>query len=752
MQGESAVPIEALLAQRGWVRALARTLVADPAAADDLEQQAWVEALEHPPAHAGGLRGWFATVLRRRARDGWRERSRRTARETASARPEGTRSTAEVVAEADAQRRLVDSVMGLDEPFRETILLRYFEDLPPREIAARQGVPVETVRSRNRLALERLRERLDRGHGGNRSAWVAAFVPLTTLRWEPAAITGTTLSGSTVTGGAIMASKATVGAVVAAALAGGVVGGAVMRPSTPAPGIPTDFPGGTRPVEVAGVPVADSGPAPGAASVPAGTPPVSSAPASRGAADFEDLQLTEEERRDIPEMVAQYRHRRERMRIDPGLGGVEVLQRAREFGLDPLSLIASYDAVRARVRVDGERRSVDAPADGSPVDLSKWGAGVAILELGPGTFKLDPRSSEWLKVREGSRSLEIRGAGMDRTTIVYDQVGHFAFASDEGRFENLVIRDLTLDGGERGDLIVDARGAVSVALENVRVAGWHGSGHGAAIGVSGNALLGARGCEFIGRGGGLFVLSVRGQSLAVFEKCLFVEPGECVVGNGTSLGTATGVRLIDCTFRNAAVVSRRMLKGSKPLFPVSVTGGGAMIGAPDITEEDRRKAFGAEWLAALEGTTLGPGIPDCTASEIAALLERVVVGASETVYGVRHLGPGRFGLRVLDRTTSGRSWRIVGTDGNDIEKSPRDPGGGWNAPTGALLDGVQLASILRNAPIPPESAATEIGLTGMKSNEADDLGLNVKAGAPGFYDWFVQVSTGKVLSGGPPKK
>ena len=47
----SPVPsIERLLAERAWVRAFARSLVSDEASADDLEQQAWVAALEAPPA------------------------------------------------------------------------------------------------------------------------------------------------------------------------------------------------------------------------------------------------------------------------------------------------------------------------------------------------------------------------------------------------------------------------------------------------------------------------------------------------------------------------------------------------------------------------------------------------------------------------------------------------------------------------------------------------------------------------------
>lgn len=223
MSGSGPVGIETLLAQRTWVRALARRLVLDDAAADDLEQQAWVDALRAPPRREEGIRGWFATVLRRRARDAWRERERRGRRESAAARPEAARSTAEVVADAEAHRRVVEAVLALEEPYREVVLLRFFEDLPPREVAARIGVPAETVRTRTRRALGRLREALDRGSGGDRAAWIAALVPLAGLRPETGAAASTAAG---LAGGAVMGTKAAVAAGVAGAVAGALLGGA----------------------------------------------------------------------------------------------------------------------------------------------------------------------------------------------------------------------------------------------------------------------------------------------------------------------------------------------------------------------------------------------------------------------------------------------------------------------------------------------------------------------------------------------
>ncbi len=176
------VPIETLLAERDWVRWLARTLVADPNGADDLEAQTWLAAVERPPASAVSVRGWLATVLRRAASKGRRSATRSERRERTAARPEGERSTVDIVAEAEQHDRVVRAVLDLEEPYRTTVLLRFFESLPPRDIAERMNVPVETARSRVQRGVALLRERFDRDHQGDRKAWMAAFLPLTTPR------------------------------------------------------------------------------------------------------------------------------------------------------------------------------------------------------------------------------------------------------------------------------------------------------------------------------------------------------------------------------------------------------------------------------------------------------------------------------------------------------------------------------------------------------------------------------------------
>lgn len=173
-------PVDApeLLRHADFVRAVARRLVLGEAQVDDVVQQTWLAALEHPPRRRGRLRAWLGAVARNFALRAAREARRRAHRERVAARHEAAPSAAETVAELAAHRRVVDAVLALDEPYRTAVLLRFYHGLPPREIARRTGVPGATARTRLHRALGLLRARLDGEHGGDRRAWCLALLPL----------------------------------------------------------------------------------------------------------------------------------------------------------------------------------------------------------------------------------------------------------------------------------------------------------------------------------------------------------------------------------------------------------------------------------------------------------------------------------------------------------------------------------------------------------------------------------------------
>ncbi len=83
-----------------------------------------------------------------------------------------------IVQRMQLQRTLGDLVLSLAEPLRSTVLLRFYEDLDSTQIAARLGVPASTVRWRLQQGLSGLRDQLDAAHGGDRSAWHLALLPI----------------------------------------------------------------------------------------------------------------------------------------------------------------------------------------------------------------------------------------------------------------------------------------------------------------------------------------------------------------------------------------------------------------------------------------------------------------------------------------------------------------------------------------------------------------------------------------------
>jgi RNA polymerase sigma-70 factor (ECF subfamily) len=174
----SSTPIpdpERLLADRAWLVRIATALLGDRDEAEDLAQEVHLRALGAPPRE-GKERPWLRRVAQNLA-SRWRARRRWRANwERGAAKPDREPSSVELVARVEAQRAVADAVLKLAEADREVVLLRFFDDLAPAAIAARLKLPVETVRTRLKRALARLRERLDAAHGG-REAWSALLAP-----------------------------------------------------------------------------------------------------------------------------------------------------------------------------------------------------------------------------------------------------------------------------------------------------------------------------------------------------------------------------------------------------------------------------------------------------------------------------------------------------------------------------------------------------------------------------------------------
>jgi DNA-directed RNA polymerase specialized sigma24 family protein len=179
MQDASGPLLHHLLAHRDWLRRLAGRLATDPHHADDLEQEVWLRTLQRPPREQRALRAWLATVLRNTARDASRKARRRMHHEAQAPPPAASRGPDQAAGEG--------------------------------EIAERQDVPLETVRTRVRRGLAQLRTRV---HGDGRRA---AMLPALLARpHTPAAPLGA--PQTLLLGGLIVSAKSLLVAGIAAAV------------------------------------------------------------------------------------------------------------------------------------------------------------------------------------------------------------------------------------------------------------------------------------------------------------------------------------------------------------------------------------------------------------------------------------------------------------------------------------------------------------------------------------------------------
>ncbi len=180
MESSHTVDIELLCSQAPWLRDLTRRLVRDPAAADDLAQETLLAALEVPPpdaADAHRLRAWLRRVAINLAHLSTRRTLRRRAREERVAQNDRLDSAADLVLKDALRVRVSEAIGSLEEPYRSTVRLRYYEGASTADIALRMGTTDNAVRKRLFRARTKLRASLDAVHPGDRLAWFSGLLP-----------------------------------------------------------------------------------------------------------------------------------------------------------------------------------------------------------------------------------------------------------------------------------------------------------------------------------------------------------------------------------------------------------------------------------------------------------------------------------------------------------------------------------------------------------------------------------------------
>jgi RNA polymerase sigma-70 factor (ECF subfamily) len=118
---------------------------------------AWRSRKTYDPAR-GSARGWLMTVVRNRAIDDVKASTRRRANlePEALVGVEDPVRTDDVAIERDTARRLRDAIVELPSRQRQVVELAYFGGFSQSEIAGSLGLPLGTVKGRNRLALQKM--------------------------------------------------------------------------------------------------------------------------------------------------------------------------------------------------------------------------------------------------------------------------------------------------------------------------------------------------------------------------------------------------------------------------------------------------------------------------------------------------------------------------------------------------------------------------------------------------------------------
>lgn len=135
---------------------------ADAALAEELAQDVmatvWRKADLFDPARAS-VATWVFTIARNRRIDVLRK-ARRPEPEDLPWGPEPEPDQADALQMQQETRKLAAALAALPASQRELIERAYFGDLSHGEIAAQTGLPLGTIKSRIRLALEKLRHRM----------------------------------------------------------------------------------------------------------------------------------------------------------------------------------------------------------------------------------------------------------------------------------------------------------------------------------------------------------------------------------------------------------------------------------------------------------------------------------------------------------------------------------------------------------------------------------------------------------------
>lgn len=148
-----------VLQHQDFLAQLCRRQTGDAAATEDLVQETFLRAYQGLRSYDPRFRlsTWLARIALNAARDHGRRRSVRDAALERIPQPEGASSPLEQVAEREAAAEVEAALEQLAPEQREVLVLSMWGGCSQREVAEALALPLGTVKSRQRTALQRLR-------------------------------------------------------------------------------------------------------------------------------------------------------------------------------------------------------------------------------------------------------------------------------------------------------------------------------------------------------------------------------------------------------------------------------------------------------------------------------------------------------------------------------------------------------------------------------------------------------------------
>jgi RNA polymerase sigma-70 factor (ECF subfamily) len=165
-QGDKGALVRLYDEYAGLVYGVARRVLKDAAAAEDVVQEVFLQLWRNPASfreERGRLAPWLAVIARHKAVDQLRKLKHEAASDPDSDERPAAEPAAPVTISADAfaDAGKAKSLMAqLPDEQREALEMAYLDGLTHSEIAQRTGEPLGTVKSRIRLGLNFLRKEM----------------------------------------------------------------------------------------------------------------------------------------------------------------------------------------------------------------------------------------------------------------------------------------------------------------------------------------------------------------------------------------------------------------------------------------------------------------------------------------------------------------------------------------------------------------------------------------------------------------